>query len=338
MNEEVKISEIQVIPVKPKDGLIGFVSFVLDEKYYVGSVAIYTRLDGSGYRLVYPAKKVGEKNINIFHPINSIVGEAISEKVIDKIVEEFKAVDGGYNLRYKLLNSADYGVPQERERIILIGTRLDMNGDKLHPLPTHAPLGNFKGLKKWFDRNGGYFFGLSRGQIHAIRNSVSIDDFPNYAMKILSKMKPHTTVLSAIHDLEKVVDKNDLINHKSMNHTDIVKRRMQLIPEGKNIPVDQSSWPEELKRKKFASVYKRLDRNKPACTMVPGHSAFPIHYNQNRSLSVREAARIQTLPDNFKFFGSKTEQCLVVGNAVPSLMAKAIAKKIKKILEEKEYS
>jgi len=89
MIQEIKISEIQVIPVKPKEGLIGFASFVLDEKYYVSSVAIYTRLDGSGYRLVYPTKKVGEKNINIFHPINIEVGKAINEAVIKKVNELF---------------------------------------------------------------------------------------------------------------------------------------------------------------------------------------------------------------------------------------------------------
>ena len=85
----VKLSEIQVIPVKPKEGLIGFASFVLDEKYYVSSVAIYTRLNGFGYRLVYPTKKVGEKNINIFHPINSEVGKIIEEAVIKKVNEIF---------------------------------------------------------------------------------------------------------------------------------------------------------------------------------------------------------------------------------------------------------
>ena len=84
-----KISEIQVIPVKPKEGLIGFASFVLDEKYYLSSVAIYTRLDGSGYRLVYPTKKVGERNINIFHPINREVAEAIEEEVVKKVNELF---------------------------------------------------------------------------------------------------------------------------------------------------------------------------------------------------------------------------------------------------------
>jgi stage V sporulation protein G len=85
----LKISEIEFIPVKPKEGLIGFASFVLDEKYYVSSVAIYTRLDGSGYRLVYPTKKVGDRNINIFHPINREVAEVIEEAVAKKVDELF---------------------------------------------------------------------------------------------------------------------------------------------------------------------------------------------------------------------------------------------------------
>lgn len=87
MCQDVKISEIQIIPIKPRDGLIAFASFVLDKKYYVGSVAVYTRLNGSGYRLVYPAKKVSETNINIFHPINSFAGAIIEEEVSKKVNE-----------------------------------------------------------------------------------------------------------------------------------------------------------------------------------------------------------------------------------------------------------
>ncbi|MBI5072141.1 septation protein SpoVG family protein [Candidatus Falkowbacteria bacterium] len=87
MYQDVRISEIQIVPVKPNDGLIGFASFVLDQKYYVGSVAIYTRLDGSGYRLVYPAKKVGEKNINVFYPITPVAGRIIEEEVSRKVNE-----------------------------------------------------------------------------------------------------------------------------------------------------------------------------------------------------------------------------------------------------------
>jgi len=89
MNQETKISEIEIVPIKPKGGLIGFASFVLDEKYYVSSVAVFTKLDGSGYRLVYPSKKVGEKNINIFHPINSQVGKVIEEAVTEKVNKLF---------------------------------------------------------------------------------------------------------------------------------------------------------------------------------------------------------------------------------------------------------
>lgn len=86
---ETKVSEIEIIPVKPKGGLIGFASFVLDEKYYVGSVAIFTKLDGSGYRLSYPSKKIGEKNINLFYPITKEVGKAIEEAVTKKVNELF---------------------------------------------------------------------------------------------------------------------------------------------------------------------------------------------------------------------------------------------------------
>jgi len=86
---ETKISEIQFIPVKPKNGLLGFVSFVIDEKLWLGSIAVFTKIDGSGYRLVYPTKKVGERTINIFHPINQEAGKAIEEVVTKKVSEIF---------------------------------------------------------------------------------------------------------------------------------------------------------------------------------------------------------------------------------------------------------
>jgi len=90
MNEEIQISEIQIIPVKPKDGLVAFASFVLDKKYYVSSVAVFTRLNGEGFRLVYPAKKVNEKNINIFYPINTETGNAIERAISEKVSKMFE--------------------------------------------------------------------------------------------------------------------------------------------------------------------------------------------------------------------------------------------------------
>jgi|SRR3989344_3089866 len=89
MNQETIITEIQISPVKPRDGLIAFASFVLDQKYYVGSVAIFTRLGKSGYRLVYPAKKLGEKNLNLFHPISQEAGKSIEDAITEKVNELF---------------------------------------------------------------------------------------------------------------------------------------------------------------------------------------------------------------------------------------------------------
>jgi hypothetical protein len=80
MKNVINISEINIIPVKPKDGLIGFASFVVDKKFYVGNVAIFSRLDGEGMRLVYPRKG----QIDCFHPINKEVGLLIEQNVTEK--------------------------------------------------------------------------------------------------------------------------------------------------------------------------------------------------------------------------------------------------------------
>lgn len=94
-----KITEIQIIPVKPKNGLVGFVSFVLNDVLYLGSIAIMTKLKG-GYRLVYPTKKFKEKNINIFHPINKDFALEIEKKVIEEFENLMKKYD-----RYNSFNS-----------------------------------------------------------------------------------------------------------------------------------------------------------------------------------------------------------------------------------------
>jgi stage V sporulation protein G len=90
------ISEIQIIPIKPTNGLIGFASFVLFESLYCSSVGIITRPNG-GYRLLYPTKKVSEKNISIYYPINKEVGLFIEEKVIEKLQDVMKRSNDRHN-------------------------------------------------------------------------------------------------------------------------------------------------------------------------------------------------------------------------------------------------
>lgn len=84
-----KITEIQILPIKPRDGLIAFASVVLDGKLYLSSIGVHRKIDGSGYRLTYPTKKVGEANINIYHPISRDLGLAIEKSIFEKIEKLF---------------------------------------------------------------------------------------------------------------------------------------------------------------------------------------------------------------------------------------------------------
>lgn len=81
-----KLTEIQIIPVRPQNGLVAFVSFVLDKCLYLGSIGVMTRPNG-GYRLVYPTKKVAERNLNIFYPINKETAQLIENEVVKKFEE-----------------------------------------------------------------------------------------------------------------------------------------------------------------------------------------------------------------------------------------------------------
>lgn len=72
------------MPIKPKDGLVAIASVVADNSLYLGSVGVFTRLNGSGYRITYLTKKIGEKNINIYHPINKETSKEIEEAIISE--------------------------------------------------------------------------------------------------------------------------------------------------------------------------------------------------------------------------------------------------------------
>ena len=94
-----RLSEIQIIPIKPQNGLVAFASFVLDKNLYMGSIGIFTRPEG-GYRLTYPTKKVGDRNINIFHPINREFASQVKAKIIKKFEEVMNQND-----RYNCIKS-----------------------------------------------------------------------------------------------------------------------------------------------------------------------------------------------------------------------------------------
>ena len=123
-------------------------------------------------------------------------------------------------------------------------------------------------------------------------------------------------------------------DNQPMKHQPKTVERFKLIPEGSNIADVVDELPEELKISAFYSRVntQRLDRMKPAPTLVPGHSNFPIHPWEHRSITVREAATITGFPINYKFHGSHTSRCVQIGNAVPVQLSYHIAKSIQALL------
>jgi len=83
----MKITEIQILPIKANSGLVAFASCVVDGSLYLGSIGVHKRLDGSGFRLTYPTKKVADKDFHIFHPINKQASKEIEEAIILKAEE-----------------------------------------------------------------------------------------------------------------------------------------------------------------------------------------------------------------------------------------------------------
>ena len=135
------------------------------------------------------------------------------------------------------------------------------------------------------------------------------------------------TVADAISDLPKLESGGSVAgipNHEAMLHTSSMLKKMKYVKDGG----DRFDIPMRIRpRKGDARKYIRYQSNSPS-VCVTGDMRKVFHYSQNRALTVRELARIQTFPDDYKFLGSRISQQLQVGNAVPPLLAKAVAKGI----------
>lgn len=164
--------------------------------------------------------------------------------------------------------------------------------------------------------------------IIAIRKDLDASKF-EFPPRINIKPKTVEEVFRKIDYKKKDID------NQPMNHSDKSKERFGYIPEGKNIVSVMDKIPKNLQISEFYSrgCTMRLARDKPAPTLVPGHSNFPVHPTENRSITVREAACLMGFPPNYKFIGSHTLRCEQVGQAVVVEMAEALAKVTSKFLK-----
>jgi DNA (cytosine-5)-methyltransferase 1 len=189
-------------------------------------------------------------------------------KVEDKIKNDIKKL--GYNVNVTVLNSADYYVPQKRERIIFIANRIGKKNH--HPSP-------------------------------------------------LLESGSYITTKESIKDLIKLKDDRGF-NHVRTKHSDDMKERLALVPEGKSLYDNYSdSW-------------KKCPWNEASCTIKENHGGVNIHPIEPRVITVREMARLQSFPDDFIFKGLKGKQMVQIGNAVPPFLAKAIGLSIKQTLDK----
>lgn len=208
----------------------------------------------------------------------------------EAILEDFAAL--GYTTEYKIMTASDYGVPQNRRRAIFVGFR---NG---HHFEFPSPLKSEK-----------------------VTSSEAISDLPEHSLD-----DGHDYVAEPMSDYQMLMRKNSKVinNHQATVHNPKTVEIISLVPDGGNY----KDLPEHLKDTRRVHIaWTRLNSNRPSFTIDTGHRHH-FHYSYNRIPTARESARIQSFPDDFFFTCSRTSQLKQIGNAVPPLLAEAIATSI----------
>lgn len=227
-----------------------------------------------------------------------------------RVKEDFEEI--GYNvIEPKILYAPEYGVPQIRKRVFFVMTLKDSDlGTYEYPTPI-----------------------LTEEEFvtceQAIGNLPSLEGCEDYS---LNQVWDYTR--QPMNAYEEYMRRNSerIYNHTPTKHAEETIRLISLVPEGKNY---KALPKEELEKRKFKynEALTRYDSKKPSRTIDTGHRTH-FHYKYNRIPTVRENARLQSFPDDFIFYGNKQEQYRQVGNAVPPLLGKAIATKVKELLDD----
>lgn len=229
--------------------------------------------------------------------------------VKDEIIRLFK--DIGYETDVRVLLAADYGVPQLRKRAVFIGNRIGINPGDFFPKKTHGP-----------DTNNEY-----------VTIEQAILDLPKINAGSGSFESTYSSEPSSDYQKDRRKNSKKLYNHTATKHDQRIVELLKTIKPGQG----RIHIPKELQTKSVHSgAFGRLEKNKPAYTITTRFDTPSVgrvtHPVSHRALTPREAARIQSFDDNFVFYGNKSSVGIQIGNAVPPLLAQAIAKRIREIL------
>lgn len=208
----------------------------------------------------------------------------------EDIINRFSAL--GYTVKFQILNAAEYGVPQNRYRVFFVGMK--KSGFEF-PKPFDYKVTTKNAI----------------GDLPRLETAEAIKEYAQEPMTEYEKMmRGKATVL---------------LNHEGTNHSQQTKDVISLIKDGGKIKdLPREYW----EIRKYNKAFERMSSTGQSNTVDTGHRNY-FHYEQNRIPSVRENARLQSFPDDFEILGSKTSQYKQIGNAVPPLLAYAVAKEIK---------
>ena len=265
-------------------------------------------------RMISKAQEIFENNIVVDDYIvnNGLIANIRSYAVFDYLKAKLSATEKneGYAISSDVLSATQFGAPQKRMRFVVMGIRTDITEE------VKLPEGKFK--------EGPY-----RTVKDAIEDLEDVDPKFNvsddkYGIELQKK-----TNLSEL--AQSLRNTNILHNHIVTKTTEVAMKRFKALKQGQNF----HSLSDELKKNTYTdikrtqnTIYLRLKYDEPSGTVVNVRKSMWVHPTLDRAVSVREAARLQTFPDSFVFYGTKDKQYQQVGNAVPPIMAKAIAKKL----------
>lgn len=242
----------------------------------------------------------------VFENVTGIL--SMNKKALFKEVQrEFSEL--GYQLKYQVLNAVDYGVPQQRERVILVGFRGENRFE--YPAPTHGD-----GRKPYVTLRD------ALGDLPALRSGQTGVDYDR----------------AADNEFLKWVRANageKLTEHSAPKNGKHLIRIMETLQDGQS----KDDLPEEIRpRSGYGNTYAKLWWDRPSTTITRNFacpsSSRCIHPRDSRAMSIREGARLQSFPDDYLFYGSDGKKRLEIGNAVPPLLSMAIAEKMLEAMQK----